>query len=163
MSLECGKKPECPEETHWVTERTCKLHTDRKSDRIQSQDLLLRGHSANHRATVHTWFGHWPFSWYAAAPLGVTHLEILKPRDALHCRSVSGLVRADRPAVHRSGTADIGRQLRTGTSPFSLVVQQSTRITDCWTTRERDINRTHGHVPVISCLILGERLKRMVC
>ena len=30
----------------------CELHTDRKRAWIQRQDLLLRGHSANHRATV---------------------------------------------------------------------------------------------------------------
>uniref|UniRef100_A0A0E9XUY1 Uncharacterized protein n=1 Tax=Anguilla anguilla TaxID=7936 RepID=A0A0E9XUY1_ANGAN len=36
MSLDCGRKPEYPEETHTDTGRTCKLHTER----IQTQDLL---------------------------------------------------------------------------------------------------------------------------
>ncbi|KAL7850735.1 hypothetical protein SRHO_G00200840 [Serrasalmus rhombeus] len=29
MSLDCGRKPENPEETHADTGRTCKLHTER--------------------------------------------------------------------------------------------------------------------------------------
>ncbi|KAJ8262744.1 hypothetical protein COCON_G00152010 [Conger conger] len=42
MSLDCGRKPECPEETHPDTGRTCKLRTERpRPTGIQYQSSLV--------------------------------------------------------------------------------------------------------------------------
>ena len=51
----CGRKPECPEETHADTGRTWKLHSGRPTLGIEPKTFLLRGNSANHWATVHWW------------------------------------------------------------------------------------------------------------
>ncbi|CAJ0954483.1 unnamed protein product [Ranitomeya imitator] len=40
MSLECGRKPECPEETHANTERTYKLFADVVLGYLQQEKLL---------------------------------------------------------------------------------------------------------------------------
>ncbi|KAJ8409381.1 hypothetical protein AAFF_G00235790 [Aldrovandia affinis] len=48
MSLDCGRKPEYPEETHADTGRTCKLHTERPWPGFKPRSFLLCSDSAIH-------------------------------------------------------------------------------------------------------------------
>uniref|UniRef100_A0A8C4XHQ2 non-specific serine/threonine protein kinase n=1 Tax=Erpetoichthys calabaricus TaxID=27687 RepID=A0A8C4XHQ2_ERPCA len=53
MSLDCGRKPERPEETHADTGRTCKLHTGRTREANPGPQVSqLRGSSTTHCATM---------------------------------------------------------------------------------------------------------------
>ena len=79
MSLDCGRKPECPDNTHRSTGKTCKFHTERLPQWFKPRTFLLWG---SHRA-AHVSYSPLQTYWHDEA----NFLVFVVPKRHLSLRS----------------------------------------------------------------------------